>query len=111
MNRLPMSSAGAALLRALLVRARVDRDRILLTEYRSTDWQSLTFVGERHEMRFRVAGPGSEEIYRAMTGDLTDAEFAMPGQVLADVAVFGAPARQTDGSISFAIEALTIAER
>jgi hypothetical protein len=56
MNRLPMSSAGAALLRALLTRALVDRDRILLTNYRSTDWQSLTFVGERHELHFRVPG-------------------------------------------------------
>jgi hypothetical protein len=45
MTRLPMSKAGAALLRALLARALADRDRILLTEYRSTDWQSLTFIG------------------------------------------------------------------
>ena len=52
MNRLPMSSAGAALLRALLTRALVNRDRILLTDYKATDWQSLTFVGERHELRF-----------------------------------------------------------
>lgn len=56
MTRLPMSIAGAALLRALLARALVDRDRILLTDYRSTDWQSLTFIGERHEMRFRIPG-------------------------------------------------------
>ena len=110
MNRLPMSSAGAALLRALLHRALVDRDRILLTDYRSTDWQSLTFVGERHEMRFRIPGPDADPIYRAMTGDLTDAEFAMPKQLLADIAVFGPPAREADGSVSFGIEALTIAD-
>ena len=109
MNCLPMSSAGAALLRALLNRALVDRDRILLTEYRSTDWQSLTFVGERHEMRFRIPGPDAEAIYRAMTGDLIDAEFAMPRQLLADIALFEAPAHDADGSISFGIEALTIA--
>lgn len=109
MNRLPMSSAGAALLRALLSRALVDRDRILLTDYRSTDWQSLTFVGERHEMRFRIPGPDAEQAYRAMTGDLADAEFAMPKQLLADIAVFGASTRELDGSVSFGIEALTIA--
>jgi hypothetical protein len=105
-----MSSAGAALLRALLSRALIDRDRILLTEYRSTDWQSLTFIGERHEMRFRIPGPNPEETYCTMTGDLADAEFAMPKQLLADIAVFGAPQFEQDGSISFGIEALTIAD-
>jgi hypothetical protein len=73
-----MSKAGAALLCAILARALVDRDRILLTEYRSTDWQSLTFLGERHEIRFRIPGPGAEGIFARMTGDLTDAEFAIP---------------------------------
>lgn len=110
MNRLPMSSAGAALLRALLARALVERDRILLTDYRSTDWQSLTFVGERHEMRFRIAGPDAKDIYDRMTGGLADAEFAIPRQIVADVVVFGQPAREHDGSISFGIEALTIEE-
>ena len=109
MTRLPMSRAGAALLRALLARALVDRDRILLTEY-PTDWQSLTFIGERHEMRFRIPGPGAEGIFAQMTGDLTDAEFAIPKQIVADVVVYGAPARERDGSISFSIEALTIEE-
>ena len=110
MTRLPVSKAGAALLRARLARAIVDHDRILLTEYRSTDWQSLTFIGERHEMRFRIAGPEAEDIFARMTGDLTDAEFAIPKQIVADVVLYGAPARERDGSISFSIEALTIEE-
>jgi hypothetical protein len=110
MNRLPMSSAGAALLRALLTRALVDRDRILLTNYRSTDWQSLTFVGERHELRFRVAGPDAQIVYQRMTEKLDDTEFAIPRQIVADVVVYGKPTRELDGSISFAIEALTVQE-
>jgi hypothetical protein len=110
MTRLPMSKAASALLRALLARASVNRDRILLTDYRSTDWQSLTFVGERHEMRFRIPGPAAEETYTAMTGGLAEAEFSLSRQILADVAVFGAPTRESDGSISFGVEALTIAE-
>lgn len=108
MNRLPKSTAGASLLRALLSRAGIYRDRILLTDYRSTDWQSLTFVGERHEMRFRIPGPVAEETYRAMTGDLSDSEIPMPRQILADIAVFGTATREEDGSLSFSIEALTI---
>jgi hypothetical protein len=110
MNRIPMSKAGTALLRALLSRALVEPDRILLTDYRSSDWQSLTFVGERHEMRFRIPGPDAQKAYEALTGNLTDDEFAIPRQILADIAVFGAPTTGPDGSISFALEALTIAD-
>ena len=110
MNRLPMSKAAAGLLRAFLSRALVDKDRILLTEYRSTDWQSLTFVGERHEMRFRILGPDAGKIYEGMTGNLSDTEFAIPRQLVADIAVYGAPTHECDGSISFGIEALTIEE-
>jgi len=110
MNRLPMSKAGAALLRALLSRALAEPDRILLTDYRSSDWQSLTFVGERHEMRFRVPGPDAQKTYDAMTGNLGEDEFAIPRQILADIAVFGAPTHEADGSISVGLEALTIAD-
>ena len=110
MNRIPMSKAGAGLLRALLSRALVEPDRSLLTEYRSSDWQSLTFVGERHEMRFRIPGPDARKTYEAMTGNLTDDELAIPRQIVADVALFGAPTNEPDGSISFGLEALTIAD-
>lgn len=110
MNRLPMSQAGAALLRALLARALVNSDRILLTEYRSIDWQSLTFVGERHQMRFRIPGPDAEEIFARMAGDLADSEFAIPRRIVADILVFGSPTREDDGAICFSIEALTIDE-
>ena len=110
MNRLPMSKAGAALLRALLARALVDTDRILLTEYRSTDWQSLTFVGERHEMRFRIPGPDADQILARMTGDLTETDFTIPKQIVADVVVYGQPTHERDGAINFSIEALTIEE-
>jgi len=110
MTRLPMSSAAASLLRALLSRAAEHRNRILLTDYRSTDWQSLTFAGERHELRFRIAGPKAEALYDRVTGDLSEAEFSIPRRILADIAIFGTPTREPDGSISFAIEALTIDE-
>lgn len=110
MNRLPMSKAGAALLRALLARALVEHDRILLTDYRSTDWQSLTFVGERHQMRFRIPAPDAQAIFSRMAGDLVDADFALPKQIVADVVVYEQPRYGCDGSISFGIEALTIEE-
>jgi hypothetical protein len=59
MIKMEISPSASALLRALLDRAGVPRDRILLTEVHSTDWQSLTFVGEHHRIVLRIPGAGS----------------------------------------------------
>lgn len=108
MKRLPMSKAAAALLRALLARAEPDRDRILLTNIESTDWQSLTFVGERHRLRFCIRGDGAGALLEQAFRGLETAEFDLPGAIVADVALESAPEHAADGSVSFAIEALTI---
>jgi hypothetical protein len=105
-----LSPAASALLRALIARAGVPRDRILLSDWRSVDWQSLTLAGERHHVRLRVAGPHSAAAARRMTVGLEDAEFSIPGQIVADIVVSGEPERIADGSTRVAIEALTIAE-
>lgn len=77
---------------------------------RSTDWQSLTFVGERHQMRFKLHGAGAGDLLERFSAGLEDADFSISGQVVADIALEGEPAREGDGSISLTIEALTIAE-
>jgi hypothetical protein len=110
MMKLALSTAAAGLLRSLLARAGVDRDRILLTEFRSIDWQSLIFMGERHEMELRVPGPDAEAIVERLTAGLADAEFAIPGQIVADIGLDRLPSGNPDGSISLHIEALTIVE-
>jgi hypothetical protein len=110
MMKLALSPAAAGLLRALLARAGVDRDRILLTDFRSTDWQSLTFVGERHEMELRVPGPAADQLVDRLVSGLADAEFAIPGQIVADICLERPPARNSDGSFSLFIEALTVDE-
>jgi hypothetical protein len=110
MMKLALSTAAAGLLRSLLARAGVDRDRILLTEFRSIDWQSLTFMGERHEMELRVPAPNARMLVDRLTAGLADAEFAIPGQIVADIALKGPPSPNSDGSISLHIEALTIVE-
>jgi len=109
MNRIQMSSAAAALLRALIGRARVTRDRILLTEAESVDWRSLTLTGERHVLQLRVPGPDSKSIVERMCAGLEDAEFSIPGVIVADITA-GSPVPALDGSISITIEALTVAE-
>lgn len=107
--QIAMSPAAAGLLRALLSRAGIDRNRILLTEFRSADWQSLTFVGERHEFQLRVLGPDNGDVEARLVNGLGDAEFDIPGQLVADIALVGTPARHGDGSIALAFEALTVA--
>lgn len=110
MTRLPLSTAAAGLLRALLAKAGVCRNRILLSEFESVDWQSLTLAGERHRIRLRVPPPHSGEIVDRLTNGLEDAEFSIPGQIVADIAVVGAPRVEPDASVTVEIEALTIAE-
>jgi hypothetical protein len=110
MIKTPMSVAAAGLLRAFLARAKISHDRILLTDFRSTEWQSLTFVGERHQFHFRIAGPNSSEVVRNLVSGLEDAEFSIPGHVVADIAVAAQPEVNQDGSVSVGLEALTIAE-
>jgi hypothetical protein len=109
MIKIAMSPAASALLRALIGRAGVARDRILLTELQSTDWRSLTFTGERHQIHLRVPGPDAREIVDRMCRNLENAEFSIPGHFVADIAILGTPTRALDGSISLTVEALTIA--
>lgn len=110
MTRVRLSNAAAGLLRALLARAGVASDRILLSAVRSVDWQSLTFTGERHHIHLRVPGPQAEAIVQRMTCGLEEAEFAIPGQIVADIGVAKPPQRNSDGSIELVVEALTISE-
>jgi hypothetical protein len=108
--KLALSPAAAGLLRALIARAGIDRDRILLTDFRSIDWQSLTFIGERHEMELRVPGPDADRLAERLTAGLADAEFSITGQIVADIGLERPPIRNLDGSVSLHLEALTIAE-
>lgn len=110
MMKLSMSPAAASLLRALLARAGIERNRILLSDFRSTDWRSLTLTGERHRIDLRVPGPGAAAVADCLTLDLGEVEFCIPGQIVADIAVEGAMIEHPDGAISLTIEALTIEE-
>lgn len=110
MMKLAMSPAAAGLLRALLSRAGVNRNRILLTEFRSDDWRSLTFTGERHRIDLRIPGPGAARVAEQLAHDLGEAEFSLAGHIVADIAVEGAMIEHPDGAISLTVEALTVEE-
>lgn len=108
MMKIPMSAAASALLRALIARAEVERNRILLTDAHSHDWQSLTFTGERHHFTLRVTGRDSGAVVGRMCDGLEDAEFSIPGVLVADIGLIGMPVRSSDGATELIIEALTV---
>ena len=107
MNRLAMSNAGSTLLRLLIARAGVPRNRILLTEIESVEWRSLTFNGERHRMSLRVSDPDSATIVDRMCDGLSECELSAAGLIVVDIVVVARNAT-ADGSTSVAIEALTV---
>lgn len=109
MKGLPLSRAASGLLRALLERAGRDKHRILLTETRSTDWQSLTFTGERHSLVLRFTGDRAQALAHRLTHGIAEAEFSIPGHIVADIAA-GPTVAGENGSILVPIEALTISE-
>jgi hypothetical protein len=105
-----MSRVGAALLRALLARAAEVENRIRLVEIRSTDWQSLTFDGERHVITLRIDGAGAARTLERLTGGVEEHEFSIVGQIVADIVVVEPVVTEPDGSLTVTIEALTVAE-
>jgi hypothetical protein len=105
-----MSPAAAALLRALIGRAAVDRNRILLTDVQSIDWRSLTFTGERHQLELRITGQDAAAVADRMCAGLEDAEFSIPGLLVADIARIGPLRHAPDGAAEITIEALTISD-
>ena len=110
MMRLPMSPAASGLLRELIRRGRCGRDRILLTELTSNEWQSLTFVGERHRLLIRITGPDAASIADLIATGLEEADFNISGQIVADVRCEDKSQIGPDGSITLVIEALTVEE-
>lgn len=103
-----LSPAAAALLRGLIARSGASRNAVLLTEVRSVDWRSLTFDGERHEIALRFTGPGADREAGRMLDGIEDHEFGLPRAIVADINVVGRCMGLDDGSVSVAIEALTI---
>lgn len=110
MMKLALSPCAAGLLRALIARANADRSQVLLSDFRCEDWQSLTFVGERHEMTFRIVGANAADIAARMVAGIADDDLPVPGHIVADAQCKAPPEQQADGSWLIRIEALTIEE-
>lgn len=75
----------------------------------SRPWASITFSGERHRLALCLPGPGAQAAVDAFLDGLEDREFALRGQLLADIEATGV-ARDADGQIRLTLEALTVEE-
>jgi hypothetical protein len=75
-------------------------------EARSTPWASVTFTGARHALVLRLSGAGAGAAADAFLDGLGSREFALPGHLVADVAV--ADCADRDDSTILRLEILTI---
>ena len=110
MVRMSMSPAAAGVLRVLIARAGIEKNRILLTETKSTDWQSLTFTGERHKLVFRISGADARLVAERICCGLDDAELQVAGAIVADIGLVGEIAEVPGEGVELTIEALTVAD-
>ena len=90
-------------------RAELGRIRVLLSKFCPVDWQSLTFTGERHEIGLRLLGPDAAGALARLRDGLADAEWALPGHVVADIVIV-ATSPVDDPSIEVTLEALTLSD-
>lgn len=104
MMRIHFSRAGAGLVRALIARAGEPADSARLVAYRATEWRSLTFDGERHEIRLRVT---DERSLRRMLDGLEEHEFDLGEDLVAEIAGRPTPG-DAGGAVELLIEALTV---
>ena len=104
-----LSTAAAQLMDSLVERSGLDRNRISIGRFQSVDWQSLTFTGERHEISLRLAGPDAAPALALLRYGLAEAEWRLVEHVVADILIVS-ETTAGDGSITVAIEALTLSE-
>ncbi|MDQ3139721.1 MAG: hypothetical protein M3Q15_03250 [Pseudomonadota bacterium] len=102
-----MTDATTALLRALRSHMNTAQVMNFVSEnIVSRTWTSATFSGVRHVVAFRLEGLGAETAADAFLSNLADAEFALRGLILADIALLSREDRE--GVVRIAVEALTI---
>lgn len=108
--RATLSAAAATLLRSIMSRAGLDRNRMTLGNFHSVDWQSLTFTGERHELSVRLPGPDAIATAARLRDGIADGEWPLDGHVVVDILITGEQI-EDDGSILVSLEALTLIDQ
>lgn len=98
--------AATALLRALCVHFVHFAGTFRIEELVSRPWASVTFRGARHRVTLALEGEGAGDAADAFLGGLTEAEFELPGHILADIAPAGE--KRTGDRVRLTLEALTV---
>ena len=75
-----------------------------------TGWASATFTGARHSFSLAISGTGAGDAVAKLEREIGEAEFELPGHLVADILV---TARRTDWHVSppvirIEVEALTV---
>ena len=71
-------------------------------------WASATFQGTRHLIRLRMSDADAEARSAALAATLPEAEFHLPGHIVADMAVDGRTCCAASGNWLLDLSALTI---
>jgi len=78
-----------------------------VTQATMRPWCSATFVGAQHRMVLELSGPDASEAATRLAGTLGEADFALHGHIVADVAVDALHA-DDNGGITMTLAILTI---
>ena len=119
MNRSAIGHVASALLRQIDALVRIDpqnrQETILVIEdVQSTEWASLTFVGERFVFILRIDGDpaAAAAAVAAIEQRLGDLELSVPGHFIAEIRIVPSPvAASSDldaGGWLFRVEALVL---
>lgn len=81
---------------------------VRVEELETRSWASVTFSGARHRLRLRLSGAGAAAAAGRFLDNLGEAEFVLRGHILADIALAGDPQAETNETIVFELEALTV---
>jgi hypothetical protein len=100
--------AATALLSAVSARFVDFSGTFRLEELASRSWASLTFTGARHRLAFTLEGTGADAAANAFLGNLGEADFALRGHILADIAVVGDERAPLGDRVKLQLEALTV---
>ncbi len=101
-----MSLSVKALAKAIWVKFETFPGMVEIAHLSRRDWASATFVGERHELRITLDGPGAATTADGFIAGLDDHEFDLHGHFIASAALAG-DRRQGD-TVELLIELLVI---
>ena len=76
-----------------------------------TPWASITFAGARHHLMLEWTGPGAAGAAAEFFGRMGDIQFALPGQIVADLALLADHRRDDGAYAALEIELLTIEDK